>query len=90
MKISSFNARTHADLLDGVLGLTQAATAGIKGYIIDLRNNPGGLLDEAIAVADDFLDSGVIVVSKAGKPPTSNSPMRTRATKSPMKSRSSS
>jgi carboxyl-terminal processing protease len=46
------------------LGLTQAATAEIKGYIIDLRNNPGGLLDEAIAVADDFLDSGVIVVVK--------------------------
>jgi carboxyl-terminal processing protease len=64
VKISSFNGRTHADLLDQVLGLTQAATAEIKGYIIDLRNNPGGLLDEAIAVADDFLDSGVIVVVK--------------------------
>jgi len=64
VKISSFNGRTHADLLDQVWSLTQATSTKIKGYIIDLRNNPGGLLDEAIAVADDFLDSGVIVVVK--------------------------
>lgn len=64
VKIASFNGRTHVDLLDQIWGLTQAASTGIKGYIIDLRNNPGGLLDEAIAVADDFLDSGVIVVVK--------------------------
>ena len=30
----------------------------LKGYIIDLRNNPGGLLDQAIAVSDDFLEEG--------------------------------
>jgi carboxyl-terminal processing protease len=64
IKISSFNGRTHAELLDQVWDLRQAATAGIKGYIIDLRNNPGGLLDEAIAVTDEFLDAGVIVVVK--------------------------
>jgi carboxyl-terminal processing protease len=64
IKIASFNGRTHADLLDQVWDLRHAATAAIKGYIIDLRNNPGGLLDEAIAVTDDFLDFGVIVVVK--------------------------
>ena len=36
----------------------------IKGYIIDLRNNPGGLLDQAIAVSDDFLEKGAIVLTK--------------------------
>ena len=33
----------------------------VKGYILDLRNNPGGLLDQAIAVSDAFLDRGEIV-----------------------------
>jgi carboxyl-terminal processing protease len=36
----------------------------LKGYIIDLRNNPGGLLDQAIAVSDDFLEQGAIVLTK--------------------------
>ena len=36
----------------------------LKGYIIDLRNNPGGLLDQAIAVSDDFLERGAIVLTK--------------------------
>ena len=31
---------------------------GIKGYVLDLRNNPGGLLDQAIQVSDDFLNGG--------------------------------
>ena len=37
---------------------------GIKGYIIDLRNNPGGLLDQAIAVSDSFLDRGAVVLTR--------------------------
>jgi carboxyl-terminal processing protease len=40
----------------------------IKGYIVDLRDNPGGLLDEAIAVADDFLEKGAILMVKARVP----------------------
>ena len=36
----------------------------LKGYVIDLRDNPGGLLDQAIAVSDDFLDKGAIVLTK--------------------------
>jgi carboxyl-terminal processing protease len=36
----------------------------LKGYVIDLRNNPGGLLDQAIAVSDDFLEKGAIVLTK--------------------------
>ena len=38
--------------------------ARLKGYVIDLRNNPGGLLDQAIAVSDDFLEQGAIVLTK--------------------------
>jgi carboxyl-terminal processing protease len=35
-----------------------------KGFVVDLRNNPGGLLDQAISVSDDFLDKGSIVITK--------------------------
>lgn len=41
------------------------AAGGYKGLIIDLRNNPGGLLDSAVKVADKFIDSGVIVSTKS-------------------------
>ena len=41
------------------------STGGYKGLVIDLRNNPGGLLDSAVKVADKFIDSGVIVSTKS-------------------------
>ena len=42
--------------------------AGIKGLVLDLRNNPGGVLEAGVAVADDFLDSGVIVTADGRTP----------------------
>ena len=44
---------------------TQAGNSGLKGLVLDLRNNPGGLLDQAVQVADDFLDQGEIVSTRA-------------------------
>jgi carboxyl-terminal processing protease len=44
--------------------LNKEIGSNLKGYIIDLRNNPGGLLDQAIAVSDDFLERGAIVLTK--------------------------
>jgi carboxyl-terminal processing protease len=41
------------------------ATGGLKGLILDLRNNPGGLLDQAVQVSDDFLNQGEIVSTRA-------------------------
>ena len=41
---------------------------GIKGYVLDLRNNPGGLLDQAIQVSDDFLNTGEIVSTRGRHP----------------------
>jgi carboxyl-terminal processing protease len=66
-KISTFNEKTHTTLVSQVDGLKKELTAAgkqVKGYVIDLRNNPGGLLDQAIAVSDDFLDKGSIVITK--------------------------
>jgi carboxyl-terminal processing protease len=62
--ITSFNEQTTADLQKAVKSLKKQIGAKLKGYVIDLRNDPGGLLDQAIGVADSFLDQGTIVITK--------------------------
>lgn len=64
IKVSAFNEQTHNNLVTAVKKLKKEMGADLKGYVIDLRNNPGGLLDQAIAVTDDFLDQGAIVLTK--------------------------
>ena len=64
VKVSTFNEQTHTNLVKSVEALKKQAGKKLKGYIIDLRNNPGGLLDQAIAVSDDLLDKGAIVLTK--------------------------
>ena len=59
IRITRFNERTTEELLDSLK--KASAKAPIKGIVLDLRNNPGGLLDQAISVADVFLDKGTIV-----------------------------
>jgi carboxyl-terminal processing protease len=68
IKITSFNEQTHARLVKAVKRAKGTIGAKLKGYIIDLRNNPGGLLEQAILVADDFLDDGTIVITKGRNP----------------------
>ncbi|PKP77025.1 MAG: peptidase S41 [Alphaproteobacteria bacterium HGW-Alphaproteobacteria-3] len=69
IRITSFNEQT-TDLLEDAIGaLSKQIGAGrLKGYIVDLRNNPGGLLDQAIAVSDDFIDGGEIVSTRGRHP----------------------
>ena len=64
VKISTFNEQTHANLVSQLERLKKQIVPGIKGYVVDLRNNPGGLLDQAISLTDDFLERGVIVLTK--------------------------
>ncbi len=61
VRITTFNERTASELEEAVTKLKQAREPKLSGLVIDLRNDPGGLLDQAIAVADDFIDSGLIV-----------------------------
>jgi carboxyl-terminal processing protease len=63
-KISTFNEQTHANLVKQIDALKKKLAKPAKGYIIDLRNNPGGLLDQAINVSDDFLEQGAVVLTK--------------------------
>lgn len=64
VKLTTFNEQTHGNLVTAVERLRKEIGDKLKGYVIDLRNNPGGLLDQAIAVSDDFLESGAIVITK--------------------------
>lgn len=60
VRISQFQESTSRDLEAALKKITKE-TGGIKGLILDLRNNPGGLLDQAVKVSDAFIPSGLIV-----------------------------
>jgi carboxyl-terminal processing protease len=64
IKLSTFNEQTHANLVKAVENLKKEGGKKLKGYVLDLRNNPGGLLDQAVAVSDDLLEQGAIVLTK--------------------------
>ena len=61
VRISNFQSKTERDLKSALKTLEEEK---IEGLILDLRNNPGGLLDQAIKVSDLFLDEGLIVSTK--------------------------
>ena len=61
LRITSFTDTTASELERAVARLERRSGVRLKGFVIDLRNNPGGVLDSAVEVADDFLDHGVIV-----------------------------
>jgi carboxyl-terminal processing protease len=64
LRISQFQDKTSADATKALEALQKENPEGVRGLILDLRNDPGGLLDEAVSVSDLFLDSGVIVTIK--------------------------
>jgi len=61
IRLTGFSDRTAADMIDAVIALQDEADRQLKGLVLDLRNNPGGVLDAAVDVADAFLDRGLIV-----------------------------
>ncbi len=64
IRITSFNEQTDVGLANALKSLKQQADNKLIGVILDLRNNPGGLLDQAVAVSDAFLDRGEIVSTR--------------------------
>ncbi|MBM3535042.1 MAG: S41 family peptidase [Alphaproteobacteria bacterium] len=64
IRITTFNEQTDAGLKRAIESIKKEVGANLKGYIIDLRNNPGGLLDQAVAVSDAFLEKGEIVSTR--------------------------
>lgn len=66
IRITNFQGQTTKDLKKELADLQQKEM--IKGLILDLRNNPGGLLDQAISVSDIFLEDGLVVYTKGRQP----------------------
>jgi carboxyl-terminal processing protease len=65
IRISQFNEQTSEGLKKAISDITtQVQKDKLKGYVLDLRNNPGGLLDQAISVSDAFLERGEIVSTR--------------------------
>ena len=64
VRIKSFQERTDVYLKKSLDGLRQRTGAPLAGVVLDLRHNPGGLLDQAVKVADRFLTDGVIVTTR--------------------------
>jgi carboxyl-terminal processing protease len=68
VRISEFSESTGDDLEAALKDLRKHNGAALKGLVLDLRNNPGGVLEAAVSVSDTFLDSGVIVTAKGRTP----------------------
>jgi carboxyl-terminal processing protease len=64
IRITSFNEQTDVGLNNAMKNIKQQAGNKLRGIVLDLRNNPGGLLDQAVAVSDAFLDKGEIVSTR--------------------------
>ncbi len=64
IRVTQFNEQTADGLKKAITDLTAQSGDKLKGFIIDLRNNPGGLLDQAISVSDAFLERGEIVSTR--------------------------
>jgi carboxyl-terminal processing protease len=70
VRIRTFQDRTDRELRQALEGARKEIGGPIQGLVLDLRNNPGGLLDQAVKVADRFLSKGVIVSTESrGKQP---------------------
>jgi len=64
IRITSFQSKTGENLLEEIEKLQDESKGGLKGLILDLRNNPGGVLSAAVDVSDAFLTKGLIVYTE--------------------------
>ena len=65
IRLTQFNEQADSGIRAAVQKLKQQSGGHVRGFVLDLRNNPGGLLDQAVAVSNDFLDRGEIVSTRA-------------------------
>jgi carboxyl-terminal processing protease len=67
IRVTSFTEQSTSGVLDAVEKMKKESGGKLKGFVLDLRNNPGGLLDQAISMCDAFMEKGEIVSVKARK-----------------------
>jgi carboxyl-terminal processing protease len=68
VRLSQFTEQADAGIKQAVKTLRQQNGGKLRGLVLDLRNNPGGLLDQAVSVSSDFVDQGEIVSTRARHP----------------------
>ncbi|MBB6254719.1 S41 family peptidase [Nitrospirillum iridis] len=68
IRLSGFTEQTQVGLDKALAGIQKELGDKVIGYVLDLRNNPGGLLDQAISVSDTFLERGEIVSTRGRRP----------------------
>jgi carboxyl-terminal processing protease len=68
VRLTTFSETTPTELSHAITLLKRNNNGALKGLVLDLRNNPGGVLESGVAVADDFLDRGVIVTADGRTP----------------------
>ncbi len=68
IRITAFNEHTNDGVVENLVKLKKEIGANFQGVVLDLRNNPGGLLDQAISVSDTFLERGEIVSTRGRHP----------------------
>lgn len=68
IRITSFSQQVERNLEKAIADLQAKSDNKLSGYILDLRNNPGGLLDQAVAVSDIFMEQGEIVSTRGRRP----------------------
>jgi carboxyl-terminal processing protease len=64
VRITSFQSKTTANLMDAIKKLKKENKGPLKGMVLDMRNNPGGVLTGAVGVSDAFLEDGLIVYTE--------------------------
>ncbi len=74
MRVTTFNEQSYPNMAEGIAREIEAAGGieNIDGFVLDLRNNPGGLLSEAISISDAFLNEGEIVSTRGRNEQDSN------------------
>ena len=68
LRLSGFNEESDTKLREGIAKLKDESHGKLRGLVFDLRNNPGGLLDQAVDVSEDFIPDGEIVSTRARHP----------------------
>ncbi|QDL93480.1 S41 family peptidase [Paroceanicella profunda] len=70
LRVTTFNEQTYDQMAEGIKEQVEKAGGldNVSGFVLDLRNNPGGLLNQAVAVSDAFLDKGEIVSTRGRDP----------------------
>jgi carboxyl-terminal processing protease len=64
IRVTTFSSNTTPEFLQAVREIRAQASGGVAGFVLDLRNNPGGLLEQAITLSDAILNAGDIVVTR--------------------------